>query len=52
MMENLHNDKAYEELWMATVKLRESAEFTEQNEESNGRSDSSKHRRKNNFMLR
>ena len=31
---------------MATVKLRESAEFTEQTEESNGRSDSSKRRRK------
>ena len=46
VMENLRNDKACEELWMATVKLRESAEFTEQTEESNGRPDSSKRRRK------
>ena len=45
VMENLRNDKAYEELWIATVKLRESAEFTEQTEESNGRPDSSKRRR-------
>ena len=46
VMENLRNDKACEELWMATVKLRESAEFTEQTEESNGSPDSSKRRRK------
>ena len=45
VMENLRNDKAYEELWIANVKLRESAEFTEQTEESNGRPDSSKRRR-------
>ena len=51
VMENLRNDKAYEELWMATVKLRESAEFTEQTEESNGRPYSSKRRRKTTSRL-
>ena len=46
VMENLRDDKAYEELSMAIVKLRKSAEFTEQTEESNRRPDSSKRRRK------
>ena len=46
VMKNLRNDSACEEQWMATVKLRESAEFTEQTEESNGRPDSSKRCRK------
>ena len=46
VMENLRNDKACEELWIATVKLRESAEFTEQTEESNGRPDFNKRHRK------
>ena len=51
VMENLRNNKAYEELWMGNFKLRESAEFTEQTEESNGRPNSSKRRRKLNSRL-